>query len=516
MCMPSKKTKTASNNNNNTITQREAYYKASLKNFNEIFLAKRKQLTEKRKQNNNNKDLDLQSEKQIRYNNEEYLRKCQYLKEYFHGADGDLYVWGMGEDGQLGFPELLREPLPGEESDSDGDEEHDPYANVDEMSITVPSKLIIPKVNVSRISAGSLTTVAITAEGQVYGWGCTHGACLGVDEGPGFINAPRLLKNEDGLDYRNNHYIQAHAGTTYTLILSCQGNVFAAGHIRDGNSNKFKVAITNANEVLVGCSNKFTKMNYAFGEGNIQQISGGEQYAAALKFDGSLHTWGLQDSDVGYLGRPVNKDVRNDETGVINMAALKEHVTPKEVQWHDDKPQFISSFACGGNHMLAITRKRQMYSVGLNVDGQLGLGDNENRSKLTMIETFRSYRMLHADAGLYHSVCSDVDGRLFTFGRGDSGRLGLPQLKDPNCAGIHCTSPAQIKLVADVEEIPTTISCGDNNTWVSTNKGNLYFWGYHIDSDVTLPKKIVFDDPNIFVKTVSAGSQHTAVIAGLN
>ena len=124
--------------------------------------------------------------------------------------------------------------------------------------------------------------------------------------------------------------------------------------------------------------------------------------------------------------------------------------------------------------------------------------------------------MLHADAGLYHSVCSDVDGRLFTFGRGDSGRLGLPQLKDhPNCAGIHCTSPAQIKLVADVEEIPTTISCGDNSTCVTTNKGNLYFWGYHIDNDVTLPKKVVFDDPNIFVKTVSAGSQHTAVIAGL-
>ena len=77
--------------------------------------------------------------------------------------------------------------------------------------------------------------------------------------------------------------------------------------------------------------------------------------------------------------------------------------------------------------MLATARKRQMCSVGLNSGGALGLDENENRSKLTMacvfysctpssfvtnvcvyqkkkIETFRSHKMIHVDAGLCHSV----------------------------------------------------------------------------------------------------------------
>ena len=90
-------------------------------------------------------------ERQVRYNNND---KIKYQK---HGADGDLHIWGhdgYGEHGQIACPEF------------------------------VPHNLA-PKVTISNasVSCSSENLVAITTEGQVCGWGCTYGGCLGVDEG---------------------------------------------------------------------------------------------------------------------------------------------------------------------------------------------------------------------------------------------------------------------------------------------------------------------------------------------
>lgn len=107
--------------------------------------------------------------------------------------------------------------------------------------------------------------------------------------------------------------------------------------------------------------------------------------------------------------------------------------------------------------------------------------------------------MLHANAGAWRSVCSDADGHLLAFGNAD------------NRTTIHYNSQTKIKTCFDDEEMPTTMSCDYFNTCVSTNKGNLCFWELCHDA-----KKIVFDDPNIFVKTISAGRHHTAVIFAHN
>lgn len=119
--------------------------------------------------------------------------------------------------------------------------------------------------------------------------------------------------------------------------------------------------------------------------------------------------------------------------------------------------------------------------------------------------------MLNAAAGLYHSACVDVGGSLFTFDRGDGGRLGIPELKDPNCVGMYCCVPAQVRLPNE-EEKAQYLACGDNNSMVITDKGDLYQWGFSMDADITTPTKIDFES-EVFVKDVSVGSQHAIVIA---
>jgi len=252
--------------------QRNIYFMEHLKKLNTAYVSKHKELTD---------DASIESQRRISNNADEYVRKARWLKRYFCGSIGDTYVFGMGEDKQLGFPDLIYEPPEEEEEESKkesnkNEEEVDPYANLEEISISIPRKLSIPDVSITHISAGSLHTLAITSRGQVYGWGCTHGFCLGVDVGPGFVNAPRLLKNEDGLDYENNHYIQAHAGSTFSLVLSCQGDIFSAGMFRDVNGGQYKLTRSENNEDFVGCNNKFAKMT-SFLERNVRQISGGEQ-----------------------------------------------------------------------------------------------------------------------------------------------------------------------------------------------------------------------------------------------
>ena len=135
---------------------------------------------------------------------------------------------------------------------------------------------------------------------------------------------------------------------------------------------------------MTGHNNKFTKMD-CFG-GEVQQIHGGEQHAAVLKYDGSLYTWGICDTPgIGYLGREViGHEFRDEETGLINTKVLKDNLTPKEVQWKGESLPILT-MSCGMYHMLLITTQRKLYSVGLNKDGQLGLGDTTNRSEFEMV-----------------------------------------------------------------------------------------------------------------------------------
>jgi alpha-tubulin suppressor-like RCC1 family protein len=96
----------------------------------------------------------------------------------------------------------------------------------------------------------------------------------------------------------------------------------------------------------------------------------------------------------------------------------------------------IVQIAAGPEHVLAINSKKQLFSWGRGQSGRLGLSDFEDRYAPEYVSFYKSYNVEYCAAGYAHSAVLitniSVRGvtttaqlrRLSTFGRGYHGRLG--------------------------------------------------------------------------------------------
>ncbi|XP_013132676.1 retinitis pigmentosa GTPase regulator b isoform X4 [Oreochromis niloticus] len=183
------------------------------------------------------------------------------------------------------------------------------------------------------------------------------------------------------------------------------------------------------------------------------------------------------------------------------------------------KSEKVQLVACGRNHTLICTAKGKVYASGGNSEGQLGLGDCEERTSFKRLDFFDSQgpiKMLAAGSntsaaltvsgklfmwgdntegqiglgkesqvsspqevsvgqpiswvscGYYHSALVTVDGALYTFGERDSGKLGL---------GTHQLPGHRVpQLVKSIKEPVRQVACGGGHT-VALAEGNVYTFG---------------------------------------
>ncbi|KAK4883497.1 hypothetical protein RN001_006816 [Aquatica leii] len=94
----------------------------------------------------------------------------------------------------------------------------------------------------------------------------------------------------------------------------------------------------------------------------------------------------------------------------------------------------------GGKHALALTLDGKVFSWGEGDDGKLGHGNRLNLDKPKMIEALRSKRIRDIACGSSHSAAITSSGELYTWGLGEYGGLGhgdnVTQLKPKQVKGL--------------------------------------------------------------------------------
>ena len=116
----------------------------------------------------------------------------------------------------------------------------------------------------------------------------------------------------------------------------------------------------------------------------------------------------------------------------------------------------------------------RLLACGDNRCGQLGLGDEKLRGRLIAVddETFGSDASIVAlSAAKETSAFVTDDGRLFTFGRGDNGRLGHGD-------GVDVPSPRVVESLVNAGVKVSTVAMGENHGVAVASDGALYTWGY--------------------------------------
>ncbi|KFP29506.1 X-linked retinitis pigmentosa GTPase regulator, partial [Colius striatus] len=131
------------------------------------------------------------------------------------------------------------------------------------------------------------------------------------------------------------------------------------------------------------------------------------------------------------------------------------------------KPEKVKLAVCGRNHTLVYTEKGNVYAAGGNTEGQLGLGDTEERTTFHLISFFTNqHKIKQLAAGSYTSAAVTEDGQLFVWGDNSEGQIGLA---DESFVSVPCQ--------VDVGKPVSSVSCGYYHSALITGDGELYTFG---------------------------------------
>ncbi len=195
---------------------------------------------------------------------------------------------------------------------------------------------------------------------------------------------------------------------------------------------------------------------------NIITVESGDTFTMALKDDGTVWTWG--DNYSGQLGI-------GHRYGYSDLA--------RQVVNSDGAPlEGIITISMGWNHALALDRDGRVWAWGENGTGQLGLGDIEDRSSAVPVSALSAEQIISISAsGGLHSTALTADGRVYVWGHGGFGQLGLgePSCEHPYDHRYPCPYPLPVQV-----QVLSNIVSVENGAWFTLaidSTGHVWGWG---------------------------------------
>lgn len=471
---------------------------------------------------------------------QDYLAYLTSLQDRYLRSHGEVLTFGSGDCGQLAHGT---------------DNEEDMLVKFPRIVYSLRDK------KVCMISCGGLHNAVVTETGHVYTWGCSDDGSLGRE---GEEELPELVTY---LADAGESIIRVGCGDGQTVAVTTSGSVYAWGCFKDKEGKKWFSPDTssgNTSEPEKTIKRQQDVPMKVDGLQGVVDVTCSGVICLALLRDGSILSWGI--GECGELGRDVCVLRENEDVGYDFKGILKDHLTPGPMYVDVASPtgkkkikvSGVRTMGCGVYHTMVVVGGGSgatgipggLYCSGLNNYGQLGFGNTTNSNYLKKVDCAAMDAELESGAfdtvvscagGMHHSCVAMASGRVFCFGRGDNGQLGIKRYSyvGGGEAGGYLESPQEVPLgdnkrsnnknynvvqkIADKEKV-VEVACGGSHTLALTKGGDLYSWGYGDmmalghgkDADEPEPKKVSFQKAKLdgFIgKQISGGGQHSALIA---
>lgn len=232
-------------------------------------------------------------------------------------VDGSLWVWGDNTWGELG-------------NGAAGGYIHTPT-------------MVDPYTDWVYVSAENTHSMAIRANGMLYGWGEQFRGKLGNGQETGYVATPTLIGTDDD-------WASVSAGFTHTMAIKKDGSLWGWGDNwfgQLGNGESGNAHIINLTPINIGALHKWLS------------VSTMQNHTIAIRDDGSLWAWGI--NELGQLG--------------IGGEGGRTLPTPVDA---DPNTVWLSISTGASPHSIGIQSDGSLWTWGGNGSGQLGNGDDEN------------------------------------------------------------------------------------------------------------------------------------------
>ena len=313
-------------------------------------------------------------------------------------------------------------------------------------SVSLPTPIPnLPKINM--ISCGAFYTVCVDYEGFVWSFGENDFGQLGTGNKTD-SNVPQKILNIPPVHSVSCGYSHTLMITNDSNLWSCGGN--GSGQLCLGHGNKEGLSIPQ--------KTSFT---------NISKISAGSYHSLFENNKGEIFSCG------------------NNHYGACGLGHFDHpQITPSLIH---NAPSNIVEFVCGHHQSLFLDLEGNVFSVGYNVHGQLGLGHDTNQNELNKIPNIPPIKTLScANASCY---LIDFEGNLWTFGLNQYGQL---------CHGDRANKsiPIIINTLKDIQQI--SYGSSGNHFLVKNSQNQIFVTGRNdfgqlgtgYTQSVSIPKQI--------------------------
>eukprot|EP01129_Flabellula_baltica_P016369 TRINITY_DN8686_c0_g1_i1.p1 TRINITY_DN8686_c0_g1~~TRINITY_DN8686_c0_g1_i1.p1 ORF type:complete len:369 (+),score=65.34 TRINITY_DN8686_c0_g1_i1:289-1395(+) len=143
-----------------------------------------------------------------------------------------------------------------------------------------------------------------------------------------------------------------------------------------------------------------------------------------------------------------------------------------------DVDEDIISVHSGGSYLIFLTSEGNLYCIGDNTYGQLGLGHVKRIYEISKVETVEN--IISIDCGYFHSVALDAEYNVWVWGY------------NGNCE-LAREFPWILENPTKMDSLPENVRkviCGYQHTLVLTEDGDLWSWGNNVYGQLGIDEQI--------------------------
>ena len=274
------------------------------------------------------------------------------------------------------------------------------------------------------IGLGHYHNAAIKTDGSLWTWGYNNYGCLGLGDTVSRSSPEQIGSLTDWKSVSCKGY--------FTLATKTDGTLWSWG-----DNGWYQLGYTNdtdrSSPEQVGSLTDW------------KSVSCGYTHGMAVKTDGTLWGWGY--NTPGCLGVGDAEPYYDSPTQVGSLT---------------DWPMVI----CGSYHTMVIKDNGTLWSWGSNTLGELGLGDEVDRSSPEQVGSDTDWSYIRGC--YYNSAAIKTDGTLWTWGGNEHGGLGHGDV-------AHRSSPTQVGSSTNWK----SVDLGRYHTTATKTDGTLWSWGYN-------------------------------------